>query len=149
MGSTGHGKYSLHKSGDVVAENFGVEAFRPYRGAVPPNSGLEQPAANRVTYKVETEKGENVLFQFRLDKSGKTMTIVGYRDSIPAVKCKVDVDSGSPSLDKVIATGSAQDKTNATRMKNLFSQSTTVKEGNLAAIANKLIQQRQKRQGSK
>jgi hypothetical protein len=75
------------------------------------------------------------------------MTIIGYNNSIPVVKCKVSVDAGSPSLDKLLATGNRTEKLNAVKMKDLFAKSTTIKESQLGSIAHKLLENRAKREG--
>jgi hypothetical protein len=77
------------------------------------------------------------------------MTIIGYNNGNPVVKCKVAVDSGSPSLDRLLATGSKSEKLNAVKMKDLFAKSTTIKESQLSAIAHKLLENKAKREGVK
>lgn len=149
MGSTGHGSYKPPKSGAAGMDLFGVKGAVNFKGAVPENSGLEPVGANKVTLKVKADDGTNILFQFKLSKDAKLMTIIGYKNGVPEVKCKVAVDSGSPSLDTVIAEGSKAQKVQAVKMKDLFSKSTEVKENQLGSIANKLIQNKRKREGNK
>lgn len=145
MGSTGHGIYQRSNTGNVNNEVFGIARAVNFKGRVPDNSGLETPGDNKVTLKLPTITGDSVIFQFKLNKSGDKMTIIGYKDGVPEVKSKVQVDSTLPSLDKVIASGSKSEKINAVRMKDLFAKSTNVKEYQLAAIANKLLQHKRKR----
>ena len=145
MGSTGHGIYSQSRTGNVNNETFGIVGAVNYKGRVPEKSGLDAVGANKVTLKLEANDGTNILFQFKLTKDSEEMTIIGYKDGVPEVRCKVQVDSGQPSLDKVIATGSSSEKANAVKMKDLFAKSTEVKENQLGAIAQKLLMHKKER----
>ena len=147
MGSTGHGLYKTSKSGNTGTETFGIAGAVRYAGKVPENSGLEPVGNNKITLKLEARDNTNIIFQFKLSKDGEDMTIIGYNNSIPVVKCKVAVDAGSPSLDKLIATGSRTEKLNAVKMKDLFAKSTQIKENQLSSIARKLLENRAKREG--
>jgi hypothetical protein len=138
MGSTGHGIYKRSKTGNVNTETFGISGAVNYKGKIPKNSGLDPVGSNKVTLKLPAGKQSNILFQFKLNKDNSLMTIIGYKDGMPEVKCKVQVDSGHPSLDKVIATGSSSEKMQAIKMKDLMHKSSTMSEDQLSAIANKL-----------
>ena len=144
MGSTGHGKYQYSRGGNVNNENFGILNAVNFKGKVPTDSGLEPVGSNKITLKVPATDKSTILFQFKLSKDNKTMTIIGFKYGVPEVKCKVAVDSGQPSLDKVMATGSNAQKQQAIKMKDLFSKSTNVKENQLGAIAQKLLQNKEK-----
>ena len=144
MGSTGHGKYQYSRGGNVNNENFGILNAVNFKGKVPTDSGLEPVGSNKITLKVPATDKSTILFQFKLSKDNKTMTIIGFKDGVPEVRCKVAVDSGQPSLDKVMATGSSAQKQQAIKMKDLFSKSTNVKENQLGAIAQKLLQNKEK-----
>ena len=146
MGATGHSAYRHTRHG-TNTETFGIANAVNFRGKVPENSGLSPTGGNRITLKIPAQDGNNVLFQFKLSRDGDTMTITGFKNGIPEIRCKVEVDSGRPSLDKVIATGDSKEKIQAVKMKNLFSQSTEIKENQLGAIANKLIQAKEKKEG--
>ena len=104
MGSTGHGIYKSSKSGNTGTETFGIAGAVRYAGKVPEGSGLEPVGNNKITLKLEARDKTNILFQFKLTKDGEDMIILGYNNSTPVVKCKVAVDSGSPSLDKLLVT---------------------------------------------
>ena len=147
MGSTGHGLYKSSKSGNTGTETFGIPGAVRYAGKVPENSGLEPVGANKITLKLEARDNTNIIFQFRLSKDGEDMTIIGYNNAKPVVKCKVAVDAGSPSLDRLLATGNRTEKLNAVKMKDLFAKSTQIKENQLGAIAHKLLENRAKREG--
>ena len=149
MGSTGHGLYKASKTGNTGTETFGIAGAVRYTGKVPENSGLEPVGNNKITLKLEAKDKTNIIFQFRLSKDGEDMTIIGYNNGNPVVKCKVSVDSGSPSLDKLLVTGSKAERLNAVKMKDLFAKSTTVKESQLSAIAHKLLENKAKREGVK
>lgn len=149
MGSTGHGIYKSSKSGNTGSETFGIAGAVRYAGKVPDNSGLEPPGNNKVTLKLEARDKTNIIFQFKLTKDGKNMTIIGYNNSNPVVKCKVAVDAGSPSLDKLLVTGNRTERLNAVKMKDLFAKSTQVKESQLGSIAHKLLENKAKREGVK
>lgn len=144
MGSTGHGLWGGKRGKNTTTETFKILGAVVFKGKLPPDTGLQPPASNNVTLKVPADDGTNILFQFKLSKDNKTMRITGFNNSIPVVKCEVAVDSGQPSLDKVIATGSRAERLNATKMKDLFSKSTEVKENQLGSIATELL--RRKRQ---
>lgn len=149
MGSTGHGIYKSSKSGNTGTETFGIAGAVRYAGKVPADSGLEPVGNNKITLKLEARDKTNILFQFKLSKDGENMTIIGYNNSTPVVKCKVAVDAGSPSLDKLIATGNRTERLNAVKMKDLFAKSTQVKESQLGSIAHKLLENKAKREGVK
>ena len=144
MGSTGHGKYQYSRGGNVNNENFGILNAVNFKGKVPTDSGLEPVGSNKITLKVPATDKSTILFQFKLSKDNKTMTIIGFKDGVPEVRGKVAVDSGQPSLDKVMATGSSAQKQQAIKMKDLFLKSTNVKENQLGAIAQKLLQNKEK-----
>ena len=139
MGSTGHGIYKRSKSGNVNNETFGIAGAVNYKGKVPANSGLDPVGSNKITLKLPAGKQANILFQFKLNKDNSLMTIIGYKDGVPEVKCKVQVDAGQPSLDKVIAVGNKTEKMQAIKMKDLMHQSSTMSEDQLSSIANKLL----------
>lgn len=139
MGSTGHGIYKKSRTGNVNNETFGIAGAVNYKGKVPANSGLDSVGSNKITLKLPAGKQNNILFQFKLNKDNSLMTIIGYKDGVPEVKCKVQVDSGNPSLNEVIATGSKTEKMQAVKMKELMSQSSTISEDQLSTIANKLM----------
>ena len=147
MGSTGHGMYGSARQGASEQNAFRVRGGVIFKGKIPDESGLEQPGANKLTLKVKAQDGNNILFQFKLNKDNTLMTIIGYKNGVPEVKCKVAVDAGQPSLDKVIASGSGAAKLQAVKMKDLFSKSTDVKENQLGSIANQLLRDKQKRKG--
>ena len=147
MGSTGRSLHSASTGGNLGTETFGIGGAVVYKGKVPDNSGLEPVSANKITLKVPADDKTNILFQFRLSKDSKTMTILAYKNGVPEVRCKVAVDSGQPSLDKVMASGSKAQKIQATKMKDLFSKSTEIKENQLGSIANKLLENKRKKEG--
>lgn len=149
MGSTGHGLYKSSRTGNTGTDTFGIPGAVRYAGKVPENSGLDPVGNNKITMKLEARDKTNILFQFKLSKDGEDMTIIGYNNSTPVVKCKVAVDAGSPSLDKLIATGNRTERLNAVKMKDLFAKSTQIKESQLGAIAHKLIEKKAKREGVK
>ena len=149
MGSTGHGLYSSSRSGNTGTETFGIAGAVRYTGKVPADSGLEPVGNNKITLKLEAKDKSNILFQFKLTKDGENMIIVGYNNSMPVVKCKVSVDAGQPSLDKLLVTGNRTERLNAVKMKDLFAKSTQVKENQLGQIAHKLLENKAKREGVK
>lgn len=149
MGSTGHSLYGASRTGNLGTDTYGIDGAVVYRGRVPEDSGLEPVGANKITLKVPASDGNNILFQFRLSKDSRTMTTLAYKNGVPEVKCKVAVDSGQPSLDKVIAEGSKAQKIQATKMKDLFAKSTEIKENQLGSIADKLLENKRKREGDK
>ena len=138
MGSTGHGIYNRSRTGNVNTETFGIDGAVNFKGKVPKGSGLDPVGSNKITLKLPAGRQSNIIFQFKLSKDSALMTIIGYKDGVPEVKCKVDVDSGHPSLDKVIAVGSKSEKLQAMKMKDLMHKSSTMSEDQLSAIANKL-----------
>ena len=147
MGSTGRGSYGRKGQGEMSSETFGIPNAVVFKGKPPEDSGVEKPGSNKVTLKVPAVDGTNILFQFKLSKDNKLMTIIGYKNGVPEVKCKVAVDAGQPSLDKVMATGSKAEKANAVKMKDLFAKSEDIKENQLGAIAQELL--RKKESGNK
>ena len=149
MGSTGHSLFGGKGTGTLDNDTFGIKGAVVFKGRVPPGSGLDKPSANRITLKVPSIGGDNILFQFRLSKDSKTMTIIGYRNSIPEIRSKVAVDSVNPSLDKVMKDGSKAQRQQAVKMKDLFSKSTQIKENQLQSIAQKLLNKKKQREENK
>ena len=149
MGSTGHSLFRGKGTGALDNDTFGIKGAVVFKGKVPPNSGLDKPSANRITLKVHSTGGDNILFQFRLSKDSKTMTIIGYRNSVPEIRSKVAVDSVNPSLDKVMKDGSKAQRQQAVKMKDLFSKSTQIKENQLQSIAQKLLNKKKQREENK
>jgi hypothetical protein len=147
MGSTGRGTYASRKSKKIDNETFGIKGATAFKGKVPEGKGLEPVSPNKITLKLPAGNNDNVLFQFKLSKNNKLMTIIGYKNGVPEVKCKVQVDAGQPSLDKVIATGSKSEKMQATKMKDLFAKSTEIKENQLGSIANALLRKKKVKEG--
>lgn len=147
MGSTGHSTYQASRTGGLGTDTYGIAGAVVYRGRIPADSGLEPVGANKITLKVPASDGNNILFQFRLSKDNRTMTILAYKNGVPDVHCKVAVDSGQPSLDRVMATGNKTQKAQAVKMKDLFAKSTEIKENQLGSIANKLLETKRKREG--
>ena len=143
MGSTGHGIYKKSNKGNVNDETFGIRGAVNFKGKVPADSGLSAPGSNKITLKLPTADKSNIIFQFKLTKDNKYMTIIGFRNSIPEVKCKVDVEAGNPSLDKLLANGSKAEKANALKMKDLMNKSSQVDENQLGSIAQKLLRKKQ------
>ena len=149
MGSTGHSLFGGKGTGTLDNDTFGIKGAVVFKGRVPPGSGLDKPSANRITLKVPSIGGDNILFQFRLSKDSKTMTIIGYRNSVPEIRSKVAVDSVNPSLDKVMKDGSKAQRQQAVKMKDLFSKSTQIKENQLQSIAQKLLNKKKQREENK
>ena len=149
MGSTGHSLFGGKGTGTLDNDTFGIKGAVVFKGRVPPGSGLDKPSANRITLKVPSTRGDNILFQFRLSKDSKSMTIIGYRNSIPEIRSKVAVDSVNPSLDKVMKDGSKAQRQQAVKMKDLFSKSTQIKENQLQSIAQKLLNKKKQREENK
>ena len=147
MGSTGHSLFGGKGTGALDNDTFGIKGAVVFKGRVPPGSGLDKPSANRITLKVPSTGGDNILFQFRLSKDSKTMTIIGYRNSVPEIRSKVAVDSVNPSLDKVMKDGSKAQRQQAVKMKDLFSKSTQIKENQLQSIAQKLLNKKKTKRG--
>ena len=145
MGSTGRGAFGKRGQGDLSSDTFGIPNAVVFKGKPPEGSGIDKPGSNKVTLKVPATDETNILFQFKLSKDNKLMTIIGYKNGVPEVKCKVAVDSGSPSLDKVLATGRKAEKANAVKMKDLFAKSTEVKEYQLSAIAQELLKKKREK----
>lgn len=146
MGSTGHSAFRGKGKGAIDNDTFGIKGAVVFKGKVPPASGLDKPSANKITLKVPSTRGDNILFQFRLSKDSRTMTIIGYRNSVPEIRSKVAVDSVNPSLDKVMKDGSKAQRQQAVKMKDLFSKSTQIKENQLQSIAQKLLNKKKQRE---
>ena len=147
MGSTGHSAFRGKGSRGIDNDTFGIAGAVVFKGKVTPASGLDKPSANRITLKVPSTGGDNILFQFRLSKDSKTMTIIGYRNSVPEIRSKVAVDSARPSLDKVMKEGSKAQQQQAVKMKDLFSKSTQIKENQLQSIAQTLLNKKKQKRG--
>lgn len=145
MGSTGHGTFQSSKLGNVNNETFGIKGAVNFSGKVPANSGLDPVGSNKITLKIPINKQDNVIFQFKLSKDERWMFVTAYKNGIPEVKCKVKVDSASPSLNKLLTSSNASERSNALKMKELMSQSSTMDENKLTPIANKLLANKNKK----
>lgn len=145
MGSTGHSTFANSKTGNVNNETFGMKGAVNFSGKVPAGSGLEPVGSNKITLKFPVNKQDNVIFQFKLSKDDKFMFITAYKNGIPEVKCKVKVDSASPSLNKLLTSSNASERSNALKMKELMSQSSTMDENKLTPIAHKLLTNKNKK----
>lgn len=142
MGSTGHSLYGKGQNKDLNSSNFGISNAVPFKGKPPAGSNISKPSANNITLKIPIGRRNNILFQFKLSKDSKLMTITGFRDGVPEVKTTVDVDAGRPSLSKVIASGSSSEKAAAIKMRELFNQSGEISENQLGSIANTLLRKK-------
>ncbi len=147
MGATGRSFYGRGKTTELNSDTFGVAGAIAFKGTPPEGSNIAKPSANNITLKLPVGRGTNILFQFKLSKDSKLMTITGYRDGVPEVKTKVDVDSGRPSLDKVITSGNASERRAAIKMRELMNQSSEINENQLGSIANSLIRKKQAKGG--
>ena len=142
MGSTGRGYHGTRRRRGRTDETFGIKGAVPYKGKIPEGKGLDPVGPNRITLKVPLAGKDSIIFQFKLNKNSKLMTITGYKNGVPEVRCKVAVDAGQPSLDKVIASGTQHEVLQAIKMKDLFQKSTSIKENQLGSIANALKQKK-------
>lgn len=150
MGSTGRTSYESNKAGqrtELNSKTFGIPKAIPFKGKPPEGSNIAKPASNNVTLKFNVGRTTNILFQFKLSKDNKLMTIIGFRNGVPEVKTKVEVEAGRPSLDRVIATGKASERTAALKIRSLMNQSSEISETQLSAIANSLLRKKQVRKG--
>lgn len=145
MGSTGHGTFNQSKTGNVNNETFDIKGAVNYSGKVPAGSGLEPVGNNKITLKLPINKKDSVIFQFKLSKDDKWMFVTAYKNGIPEVKCKVKVDSASPSLNKLLVSKNASERNNALKMKELMSQSPSMNENKLTPIARKLLNEKNKK----
>jgi len=146
MGSTGHGIMQKSRTGNVNNETFSVNRAINYKGTVPQDSGLEKPGNNKITLKIPVDNKTSVIFQFKLSKDNDEMTIIGYKNGIPEVKAKVAVDSGNPSLNALMVSGSKTEKSQALKMKQLMNMSSEISENQLGSIAQKLLRNKLKGQ---
>ena len=146
MGSTGH-SITTSKFGGSSETTFGVKGAVPFSGKVPINSGLEPPGSNKITLKMPINRQDNVIFQFKLSKDNKLMFITAYKNGVPEIRCKVSVDSVSPSLNKLLVSSKASERANALKIKELMSQTPNMDEGKLEPISKKLLAEKRKKGG--
>lgn len=149
MGSTGHSVIASSRTGNVNDETFGIKGAVNFSGKVPAGSGLEPVGSNKITVKIPLGKKDNVIFQFKLSKDDQWMFVTAYKNGIPEVKCKVKVDSASPSLNKLLTSPNASERANAIKMKELMSQSPNMDENKLTPIAHKLLNNKNKKGDNK
>lgn len=145
MGATGRGINKLSRSGNVNNETFGIKGATNYKGALPKDTNLDKPGSGKVTLRVDTRDKLDIIFQFKLSKDGKYMTITAHDPNSPPVKAKVAVDAGLPSLDKVMASGTGAQRSQAMKIKHLMSKSSEISEDQLGSIARKLIKNKKSR----
>lgn len=145
MGSTGHSVIASSRVGNVNDETFGIKGAVNFSGKVPAGSGLEPVGSNKITIKIPIGKKDNVIFQFKLSKDDEWMFVTAYKNGIPEVKCKVKVDSASPSLNRLLTSSNPSERSNALKMKELMSQSSTMDESKLTPIAHKLLANKNKK----
>lgn len=142
MGSTGHGLFNRSRDGAGGDDTFGIAHAIVYKGKIPTESGMQPVGANKITLKIPVSQKTNILFQFKLSKDSKLMTIIGYKDSVPTMRAKVSVDAQKPSIDKVIQNGDSKERQQALKLKDLMNKSTTVDESKLPSIAQKLLRKK-------
>lgn len=140
MGSTGNSRY---RHNTIMSDTFGIDNAVAYKGKIPHDSGLIlHPDSDTSTLKFPINNKESILFQFRLSKDNKYMTIIGFRDGVPQEKAKLEVDSGNPSIDKVIASGKRSERLQAVKLKKLMHESGTLSENKLDDVATALIKKK-------
>ena len=138
MGSTGHSLISSSRTGNVNTETFGITKAVNFTGNIPPGKGIDKPGSNKITLKVDSTDKEDIVFQFKLTKDNR-LSINGYDPNQPEVKAHLIVSATNPSIDKAAAVGDKSDKNNATKLKKMFVKSQKINEGQLSAIAQKLL----------
>ena len=138
MGSTGHSLVSSSRTGNVNTETFGIGGAVNYKGKIPPGKGIEDVGSNKITLKVNSTRKQDIIFQFKLTKDNR-LSINGYDPNQPESRAHLIVSATAPSIDKVAASGSKSEKSNASKLKTMFTKSTEINEGQLYAIAQKLL----------
>ncbi len=144
MGSTGHSLVSSSRTGNVNTETFGIGGAVNYKGKIPPKKGLEDVGSNKITLKVNSTDRQDIIFQFKITKDNR-LSINGYDPNKPESRAHLIVSATAPSIDKVAVTGTKSEKTNATKLKAMFTKSTEINEGQLYAISQKLLSAKRKR----
>lgn len=142
MGSTGRGNYKTSRTGNVNDENFGIAGAVNFKGKIPTEAKLDPVGNNKVTLKVNSSGKQDIIFQFKLRKDN-TMSIMAY-DPNRGVRSQIAVSSSSPSIERVIRTGSKTESRNALAIKDMMARSTKIDESQLGAIANKLLRNKKK-----
>lgn len=138
MGSTGHSLIATSRKGNVNTSNFGVIGAVPYTGRIPAGKGLENVGANKITLKVASTGKQDIIFQFKLTKDNR-LSIKGFDPNHPESKAHLLVSSSNPSIDRAAAFGTSSDKLNAMKLKQMFTKSTKIDEGQLSQISQKLL----------
>ena len=72
------------------------------------------------------------------------MSINGFDPNQPESRAHLIVSASAPSIDRAALQGDKTDKVNATKLKQMFTKSTEINEGQLYAIAQKLLSAKRK-----
>ena len=143
MGSTGHSLVSSSRRGNVNDETFGIRGAVNYTGGVPAGKGIDKPGSNKITLKVRSTGNQDIIFQFKITKDNR-LSINGFDPNKPEMRAHLIVSASNPSIDRAAAAGTKTDKNNAIKLKQMFIKSQDINEGQLSAIAQKLLSAKRK-----
>lgn len=136
MGSTGHSLTWQSRTGNVNTETFGIDGAVNFKGKLPTNSGMDKVGNNRITLKVKSSDKLDILYQFKLTKDNR-LSISAF-DPNTGTDASVILAGQFPSLDTALRTGLNKDRQSVNKIKTFMAKSSTIDEGQLRAIAEKL-----------
>jgi len=125
---------------------FGIRGARRLEGNAPREAEFKDQGKDDIRIALASEEDKDIIFQFKLNKSGNEMIIRAYDPNVPS-RGVTEVKTSSPSLDSVLndPNASPSDKSGALRIRDMMNRSKSgIKESSLARIANDLKKKRAK-----
>ena len=125
---------------------YGIRGARRLEGTAPREAEFKDQGKDDVRIALSSEEDKDIIFQFKLNKSGDEMIIRAYDPNVPS-RGVTEVKTSQPSLDSVLndPNASPSDKSGALRIRDMMNRSKSgIKESSLARIANDLKKKRTK-----
>ena len=125
---------------------FGIKGARRVNDKVPREAEFKDQGKNDIVLAVSSEEEKDIIFQFKLTKTGNEMIIRAYDPNVPS-KGVTEVKTSTPSLDSVLndPKASPTEKSGALKIRDMMNRSKSgIKETSLARIANELKKKRTK-----
>lgn len=139
MGATGL-RMSKSRTDSENLKAFGIVGARKMFETAPREAGFSNQGQNDVRISVATDEEKDIVFQFKLIKGGKEMSIRAYDPNIPD-KGVAEVHTNKPDLTSVISdpNATANDVRAAQKILTMMNRSKKgIKNSSLVRIANEL-----------
>lgn len=144
MGATALANRKMYSNPDTKI--FGIKFARRMQEKAPREAEFRDQGKDDIVVSVQSNEEKDIIFQFKLNKSGDEMIIRAYDPNIPT-KSTTEVKTSSPSLNSVIndPKSSPSEKSGALKIRDMMNRSKSgIKESSLARIANELKKKKAK-----